>query len=230
MFENFTFVDGPVPATPPTPLTWTMTHSDRAKLDAPLTPPLSPTHDDCYRAFTSTHPSLSDPLTNTLSALGISPSLPPSAVQSKSAFGSLWSSKSAFSPESSDSESELTMPVQREDVRRKRQTMARLQTDDDLLRQLGELVRTVGSKGAELAACSSSASASCGVSKRRSYKKPSRSTTTTTTTPRPRPALSLKSLSSSSSLSSMTSAAAAAPNKYKQTKGSGRRPALASVA
>ncbi|KAF8538360.1 hypothetical protein BDD12DRAFT_166826 [Trichophaea hybrida] len=115
----------------------------------PLTPPLSPMHSpapspadasSCYTYFNASH---HDALTSTLFSLALS---------------------QQPSPDVSDNESEPEQLVF-EDVRRKRQSMARMQTNEDLLRQLGELVKRV-SAGRKGSACSLSESS--GVQKSRS--------------------------------------------------------------
>jgi len=138
MFENFSFPSPAAPAAndplpPPSKSTSPsrprrQPHSLRPSSD-PLTPPLSPMRspgvspidsDSCYTYFDSVH---DDPLTSTLASFALTTS------KSKPRYAS---------PETSDNECD---PL--EDVRRKRQSMARMQTDDDLLRQLGELVKKV---------------------------------------------------------------------------------------
>ena len=129
MFENFSFdsspskYDSPVDPNPATSNT------------IPLTPPLSPRHSpaappvDSLPAYKNLGSPLymhHDALASTLFALAISPAARP---------------RQYASPEASDCESEPEFAL--EDVRRKRQSMARMQTNDDLLRQLGELVKRV---------------------------------------------------------------------------------------
>lgn len=138
MFENFSF--GPAPSSEDAAifsLPCTSTSRPRKQcnpsayaLTEPLTPPLSPLHspnpspidaESCFSYFDSLRND--DPLTSTMASFSLSPK----------------SSQLGYSsPDSSDNEVD---PF--EDVRRKRQSMARMQTNDDMLRQLGELVKRV---------------------------------------------------------------------------------------
>jgi hypothetical protein len=81
--------------------------------------------DSCYEYFGSKD----DPLTSTLVSLALTPKT-----------NNQHSTGGYASPDASDNECEAD-PL--EDVRRKRQSMARMQTNDDILRQLGELVKRV---------------------------------------------------------------------------------------
>ncbi|KAF8254035.1 hypothetical protein K440DRAFT_618632 [Wilcoxina mikolae CBS 423.85] len=168
MFKNFSFPSSPssstqssvdsqlqTPTSPRPRKTPSFLHPSSAATAAaasskdPLTPPLSPMHSpapspadasSCYTYFNASH---HDALTSTLFSLALS---------------------QQPSPDVSDNESEPEQLVF-EDVRRKRQSMARMQTSEDLLRQLGELVKRV-SAGRKGSACSLSESS--GVQKSRS--------------------------------------------------------------
>jgi hypothetical protein len=134
MFENFSFPSSTVDDSPATPPMTPVTRKPRTTLHTasePLSPPLSPMHSPgpsptdtecCYTYFDSKH----DPLTSTLASFTLTPKTRPGYA----------------SPEASDNESEPDTCAF-EDVRKKRQSMARMQTNEDLLRQLGELVKRV---------------------------------------------------------------------------------------
>jgi hypothetical protein len=98
----------------------------------------------CYTYFNA--PSHHDALTSTLFSLALS---------------------QHPSPDVSDNESEPEQLVF-EDVRRKRQSMARMQTNEDLLRQLGELVKRVSAGHQPRKGSSCSLSENSGVQKSRS--------------------------------------------------------------
>lgn len=137
MFENFSFPspskdDSPPTSAPATPTTTRPRHPVFPACE-PLSPPLSPMHspgpsptdaDACYTYFDSKH----DPLTSTFASFALTPKTLPGYA----------------SPDASDSESD---PDPFEDVRRKRQSMARMQTNEDVLRQLGELVKRMAPAG-----------------------------------------------------------------------------------
>lgn len=174
MFKNFSF---PSPAAPaandsplPSPTKLAPTPAPRPcrqplslqPSSEPLTPPLSPMHspsvspidsDSCCTYFNSAH---DDTLTATLASFALTTS------KAKSRYAS---------PETSDVECD---PF--EDVRRKRQSMALMQTNDDLLRQLGELVKRVSpASGGSRKGSTGSLTETNGVVKKRSCNGKSRS-------------------------------------------------------
>ncbi|CCX09464.1 Protein of unknown function [Pyronema omphalodes CBS 100304] len=169
MFENFAFpsvdLDSTRSANAPSPMDQAPINQARprktaalyipmhiSKLNEPLTPPMSPLHspgvspsdsESCYTYFNA--PS-HDALTSTLLSLALSPA----------------------SPDTSDDESCEPEKKPFEDVRRKRQSMARMQTSDDLLRQLGELVKSVSSPSCRKQSSGSALAEASGVRKNRS--------------------------------------------------------------
>ena len=131
----------------------------------PLTPPQSPLHSPsgpspadtgCYSYFSSasspclsSHPSPHnhhhhhsrhhDPLTATFVSLALSSRAPTADTHGRGDRADA----DTDTETDSDSERERRRRLGAEDVRRKRQLMARMQTSDDVLRQLGELVKRV---------------------------------------------------------------------------------------
>lgn len=139
MFANFSF-----PSSDDSPKNLELPYDYRE-----MTPPMSP----CHTANDEPDYFTENPLADTLSSLALTPErdqqreyqaplTPPPSASSYRRRGT------AFLPPSPDSSDDEAMDARRSlEVRSKRQAFAALQTDDEMLRSLGELVKRIGSSG-----------------------------------------------------------------------------------